>query len=199
MSHGSSLYAQSACFWRGTSPANDVDAYTSTPIDLDGAVVGDEIWSGAADQLYMTSPASVTLTQTEAGGATVVYTVVGENQFGDPVSEDVSITGSTDGDTLHCYRKIATITIKSVSGGPLGTGDNLDVGHITSGGGFRLPTLCRSPSAGQVEAVIWEAVTAASGAPASVDSARHCVAITNGYSVGGAYAMLLNKDYDERS
>jgi len=198
MDNRSSLYSQSACFWSGVSPATDDDEYTSTPIDLNGVVAGDEIWIAGGDQLFMAGIANVALTQL-AAGSTVIYTIVGEDQFGDTVQEDITIVGSATESSLYCYRKIETITMIGGSGTPLGASDTLKVGHVTAGGVFRLPTYCRNPSAGQIKAVVWEKATTASAAPASVDAVHNCVVMTAGYSVGGAYLMHLDKDYDARS
>lgn len=198
MDNRSSLYTQSACFWNGVSPATDDDEYTATPIDLNGEVAGSEIWIAGGDQLYMASIANVALTQL-AAGTTVIYTIVGEDQFGDTVQEDVTIVGSATVSSLYCYRKIETITIKSIPVSVLGASDTLKVGHITAGSVFRLPTMCREPSAGQIKAVVWEKATTASNAPLSVDTLHNCIVMTSGYSVGGAYTMHLDKDYDERS
>lgn len=62
-------------------------------------------------ETIMRLPHSICITQS-AGAGVFTVTFVGENQFGEPISETISTTGASD--TIHtanCYRKLTSATV----------------------------------------------------------------------------------------
>lgn len=51
-------------------------------------------------------------------GATVVLTVIGENQFGEPAREDISLALNVAVQTTNVYRRVTSIVVKSITGTP---------------------------------------------------------------------------------
>ena len=76
------------------------------------------------DNAYL--PGATALLFTKAGTYTMSFDVVGRNQFGETVSESVSVDSGA-AYTVHCYSFVETITVSAVSGWSV-AGDTLAVG-----------------------------------------------------------------------
>ena len=107
------------------SPPNDADGYmveitgavasaleVDAVMDLDGALAASD---AAGTNSYL--GCSSALQFDSEGSYTATLDVVGRNQFGDIVTETVSVlTGTNEVYTNHCYSFVASITCTAVSG-----------------------------------------------------------------------------------
>lgn len=101
---------------------------------LTGIAVGATI---AATSWYMRSVMSLALLPGGTFGASsATFTINGENQFGETVSEDLTFTGNVAQHTLYCYRRVTSIVLKAVTGTLTAT---LSVGHDGLTAGTKVP------------------------------------------------------------
>lgn len=132
-----SLWTRAVSFWTYHTPIADADDCTPVALDLDSPAVGEDVLLTAR---YCTLGAlSLTLTgQTTDEEAT--FTLAGEDQFGDSVSEDLALVHGTAVPTTYCYRKLDSLELVSIdAGSELVTGDNIDIGHLPTATTFRIP------------------------------------------------------------
>lgn len=140
-----------------TLPTATVTAYANAVSQV-GKVAGND--TGVTSQ-YTRQPLNLYLTLACGAAAhTVQFRVNGENHFGDPVTEVVSIAGvvssTNNAFTLNCYRRITSITIEAITAGgsTLSTGATLSVG-FTNLSGTRYPIWSRTLPAAAIKAMVY--------------------------------------------
>lgn len=112
---------------QNTAPTYHVAATTLTLLS-----VGSSIGGFPAGGFFTKGAQSIFLTPTLAAGVGPIgIKVVGFNQFGDPVSEIVTlpVAGTTGWHTVNCYSQVTSMTIASLAGNAAGGGDTLAVGY----------------------------------------------------------------------
>jgi len=109
----------------GTSTSTD--QYHLAASALTGVANGATI---ASSSFYTKNIQSLLFTGANLDNAST-FLVQGENQFGDPVSEVISLdSGSHSAQTLYCYRRVTSIVV--VTGATFGADDTLSVGYALS-------------------------------------------------------------------
>lgn len=146
---GSALHTQGAVQWSFIVPTASATSVVNA-FSLTGAVAGTAVTLTAA-AVWMRAPFSLAFAPAYDAAETVVYTVVGENQFGSVVSEDVTTTVTTVVQTVNCYRKVNSITVKTVTGTL--TGNTISVGINLSAGNPRVPLPSRTVPETAVKAI----------------------------------------------
>ena len=114
-------------FWL---PADDVDyVLTTANGDLDAAVVGTAFTLSGVD----VPGVSLFFDQTDAAGTTLstTFRIVGRNQFGDVVREDVSLSSDGTAQTLNAYSFVTSITPTLLTAAA--ASDTLAVGIVQDG------------------------------------------------------------------
>lgn len=88
--------------------------------------------STIAQDVSVQSPArSLLVKVTDAGNTAIpTFTITGTNQFGEAISEDVTVTvsgGATTEETSNCFQTISSVVL-TTKGGTIGAGDVVSVG-----------------------------------------------------------------------
>lgn len=140
------------------------------------------------------SPISLAVTFTIATGRSVTIRIVGENQFGDVITEDVVCNGNTTAVVLHtlnCFRLISSVHVTAISAG-MAVGDVLAIGNQI-GATMRFPLWSRTIPSVAIKAISYDTGTLATvpaGASLIVDSTRATVRDTTTTLVQGSWASL---------
>lgn len=145
---------------------------------------------------FTRQPISLAFTYTIASPRTATYRVTGENQFGDTIVEDVTLTGTgaaVTQHTLNCFRFISSIVLTSVSAGMV-AGDVVAIGNsVTSSGTCRFPLWSKTIPSAAIKAITHDGGTlraVPAGANLIVDTARWTVRETTNTLVSGQMAMI---------
>ena len=75
------------------------------------------------------------------GATSFNVTLVGENQFGETVTENIAFTATGNTQSLYCYRKLTSATINNVVG-TIGAA-TISIGHDPTQGVSRVPLLAK--------------------------------------------------------
>lgn len=149
---------------------------TALQVALNIGLVGASLGSFA--EFWCRSPSGIILTS--IGASSAVITITGENQFGEVVSEDSSAMGSSTFHSLHCYRKITNLVLKS---GAASTG-TISVGYSV-GSGLRIPLWSKTIPAAAIKAVGIIGATPTY----TYDTSRWCLQLSAG-AAGEAWVFL---------
>lgn len=157
---------------------------------VNGKVAGDSV---TITSQYTRQPTSLFVTPNHAG-ITVVYRITGENQFGDTIREDISVTGTTAAHTLNCFRRITALSIVSASG-VLGAGTTVSIGH-SNAAGCRFPLWSRTIPAAAVKALVYGGNSPSVAASITVDTTRSCVMDNGSATVSSEAQVYLDPQYE---
>jgi hypothetical protein len=126
---------------------------------------------GTPNVIRLPGSASVTVNITNVT-ADIVVQFVGENQFGEQITEDLQCGNAVDNDfpTRTCWRKITSITLKTVttSAGNIGVRIKDDNDGLPGGSGVRIPLPIRAQQLAEIEFIYMTMPDAGVGAANSV-------------------------------
>ena len=133
------------------SHIQDDNAYTSSPINITGLDVGDEI---TFTDFFMRVPTDLTVTPAIAAGSGVVtIDVTFLDQFGERRVQTITPSGTSRRRTSACCSKIESMVITDISGtAPLAGTNTLDFGHGPAN--TRIATPMKGLPQGAINAVV---------------------------------------------
>lgn len=190
MERGSALRRSSFIMALCVSATAAATAYLNAG-SVNGLVAGSTV---TITSQYTRQPTSLFVTPAHAG-ITVVYRITGENQFGDVIREDISVAGTTAAHTLNCFRRITALSIVSVTGGTLGAGTTISIGH-SNAAGCRFPLWSRTIPAAAVKALVYAGNSPTVASSISVDTTRSCVVDAGAATVSTEAQVYLDPQYE---
>lgn len=150
----------------------------------------------------MRTPHSICVTQSAAAGVFTI-TFVGENQFGEPITETISTTGASDTiHTMNVFRKLtsATVTAAPNSATTISIGWSVTVGN---NGVPKVPLPFKPASLASIKSIAMvnagtQPTFTKVGAPTSSTSGAWCIQVTAQNLAGNPVGFLcLIVDDDE--
>lgn len=146
----SSMFTQSAVFWQGVLPAAMIDVYINNQA-MPASPSPTATITGSS--FYCAVPTNLVVAfQTATAGDSCTIKIDGENQFGDTVTEDITVTQGANTFTTWCYRRVTAMTYTAELAGTVNASDTLDVGWTPNSTSCRIPVHSKATVAGMIKA-----------------------------------------------